>query len=122
MNSGALTEYFEKRRGGSLRVGRPLPHVRYTRGLVRYRLEDANISDPQPGGRIAVAARPADPGAARSPRGLEFSTSRATPRTIPSTRTAARRRTWVAEFAGGFLGGDYDFNKQRSESRWYRRR
>ena len=39
-----VVQYNEKRRGFSFQVGRPVPGVRYTRALARYRLEGTDIS------------------------------------------------------------------------------
>jgi len=119
VNSGALTEYFEKRRGFSMQVGRPVPHIRYTRGLVRYRLEATNITIRNPAA-ASPSLRALQTQGQQVTSGLEFSLTRNTSN-HPFYPNRGQKGTVSFEFVGSFLGGDYDFNKLRFDSRWYRK-
>jgi outer membrane protein insertion porin family len=119
VGSDDIVQYDEKRRGFSVQVGRPVPRLRYTRALLRYRLEGTDISIGN-----ASAASPSLRALATEGEqvtsGVEFSLSRNSAN-HPFYPSRGQRGTFSMELAGGPLGGDYDFNKVRLDSRWYAR-
>ncbi len=117
VNSGASTEYFEKRRGFSMQVGRPVPHVRYTRALARYRLEATTIFI-QDLASATPSLRALQTQGEQLTSGLELSLTRNSTN-HPFYPNRGQKGTVSFEFVGSFLGGDYDFSKLRFDSRWY---
>jgi outer membrane protein insertion porin family len=111
------TDYSEKRRGFTLQIGRPLPWIAYTRGLVRYRLEGVEIEVPDSTNATPqiLALRTQGETITSS---MEFALSRNN-QNHPTYPNRGQRVSFTSEFAGGPLGGDYDFNKTRLDARWY---
>jgi outer membrane protein insertion porin family len=116
-------DYREVRRGGSVRLGRPLVFVdRYTRGFVTYRLEGVDLK--LPGGvasydsaQIALANYVS--GGAQTTSLVELALRR--DNTInPFYPTGGSRLNAASEFAGGPLGGQVTYNKSEYDARWYR--
>ncbi|MBN1504017.1 MAG: outer membrane protein assembly factor BamA [Candidatus Eisenbacteria bacterium] len=107
--------YDELRKGGGVRVGRPLPWPDYTRGYVSYTLEDVSLKDfsasytgsldevswPQRTSRVETAI-------------VRNSTDN------PFYPTRGSRFSVNSEFSGGLLGGDLNFHKQVVDYRVYR--
>ena len=99
-------KYTDQRVGGDVTLGRPLGE--YTRGFVRYKLE--NWTQTPEGGT-------AESGATRS---VTLSTITNTT-DHPFSPTRGYRLGLSAEFAGGFLGGDVNFTKYQADlSRYFR--
>jgi outer membrane protein insertion porin family len=109
----------EERRGGSVRIGRPLPWPDYSRGALSYSLEDVRIDSLgtlSPADRLALS-------------GLEFGrkvrTSTVTGTFLrnsadhPLYPTRGSKLSLTSEFAGGAFGGGTHFHKHRVEQRVY---
>ncbi|MCU0607399.1 MAG: outer membrane protein assembly factor BamA [Candidatus Edwardsbacteria bacterium] len=106
--------YDQRRTGGTLRLGRPVPWLDYTRGYWSYTLERINISGidedyshifkssgyPKLSSRTSVTL-------VRDSRDRPFNASRGT------------RSILSAEYAGGIFGGGVDFQKYITEYRNY---
>ncbi|HYM80107.1 MAG TPA: outer membrane protein assembly factor BamA [Candidatus Limnocylindria bacterium] len=110
----------EKRRGGSVRVGRPLPWPDYSRGSVGYRLEDVTIRQTgdviTPQDSIALVGVPV--GEALRTSSLESSFLRNSTDN-PFYPTRGTKLAINTELAGGPFGGSVSFHKHRIEGRWY---
>ncbi len=117
VNSGASTAYFERRRGFSLQSGRPIPHLRYTRGLIRYRLEATTITIDNPA-TATPSLRALQTEGEQLTSGIELSATRNSTN-HPFYPNRGQKGSLSYEFVGSFLGGDYDFSKVRFDSRWY---
>ena len=119
IGSNDVVQYNEKRRGFSVQLGRPVPGVRYTRALARYRLEGTDISI---GDNDEAAASPALRALATEGEqitsGIELSLTRNSAN-HPFYPSRGQKGTASMELAGGLLGGDYDFNKVRIDTRWF---
>lgn len=105
-------DYEEARRGGSIRLGRPITD--FTRIYLRYRYEGVEISDvldtaPQVIKDLEekASARSLTPSVVRDSRDNVFDASRGSYLGLS------------VEYMGGFLGGDYEFTKYNLDSRWY---
>ncbi len=118
--STELDLYKEQRRGGSARIGRPLPWPDYARGSIGYSLEDVTISqfgstysgqDSIVLGGIATG-RPVRTSSVL----LDFSRNSTDNAFYPTRGT---RLTWTSELAGGPFLGAVDFIKNRVEGRVY---
>jgi outer membrane protein insertion porin family len=118
--STELDLYREQRRGGSVRVGRPLPWPDYARGSIGYSLEDVTISqfgatlseqDKIVFGTIATG-RPVRTSSVL----LDFSRNSTDNAFYPTRGT---RLTWTSELAGGPFLGAVNFIKNRVEGRIY---
>ena len=110
--------YREQRRGGSVKLGRPLPWPDYSRGAVTYRLEDVLVD--------AISTDITDPAVLAS---ITSGKTRRTSSTVldftrnssnnPFYPTRGTRLVGFSQFAGGPFGGDIEFQKQRIEGRVY---
>jgi outer membrane protein insertion porin family len=108
--------YDEYRKGGGLRVGRPLPWIDYSTGYVSYSLEHVTLKDfatgysggldqihwPQRTSRIEAAF-------------IRNSTD------SPFYPSKGSRFALNSEFTGGLLGGDQDFYKDVVDLKWYQK-
>jgi outer membrane protein insertion porin family len=110
----------EKRRGASMRIGRPLPWPDYTRGSVEYRLEDVTIRQTgdviTPEDSVALIGVPIGEAVRTSSmqlNGLRNSTNN------PFYPTTGTRLSLSTELAGGPFGGSVNFHKHRIEGRAY---
>jgi len=112
--------YDEKRRGGSARIGRPLKWPDFTRGTLTYQLEDVTISSIgtilTPQDSVALIGVPV--GQANRTSSLEAVLQRNT-NDNPFYPTKGTRLILDLEAAGGPLGGQVNFHKQRLEGRLY---
>ena len=110
----------EKRVGGSVRIGRPLPWPDYTRGSVAYRLEEVTIR--QLGDQITVedsiALSGVEVGKPTLTSALETSFRRDNTDN-PFYPTGGSRLILNDEFAGGPFGGSIHFHKHRIDGRLY---
>ncbi|MDD3925780.1 MAG: outer membrane protein assembly factor [bacterium] len=97
-------KFTETRKGGSLALGRPLSE--YVRTSLAYRAEDVSITD-------NTSNLPEGP-----LRSLEWVTVRDT-RDVFTSATSGSRVSFSAMKAGGWLGGDFDFNKYILDGRRY---
>jgi outer membrane protein insertion porin family len=113
--------YREARRGGSVKLGRPLAWPDYSRGTITYRLEN-----------VGIDSLPGIPTGITDPAVLATITSGQTQRTStvmldfarnssnhPMYPTRGTRLLINSQFAGGPFGGNIQFQKQRLEGRVY---
>jgi outer membrane protein insertion porin family len=118
--SRELDLYDEKRRGGSMRLGRPLPWPDYSRGSVTYRLEDVtiNIDKTVLSAQDSIVLRGLKNGepTRTSSVSLYFLRNSAN---NPFYPTGGSRFTIETELAGGAFGGAVNFHKHRVEGRAY---
>jgi outer membrane protein insertion porin family len=114
-----VVQYNEKRRGFSVQFGRPVPGLRYTRALARYRLEGTDISIGNESAASPSLRALATEGE-QVTSGVELSLTRNSTN-HPFYPSRGQKGTASVELAGGPLGGDYDFNKARLDSRWFTR-
>jgi len=114
-----LDLYDEKRVGGSMRLGRPLPWPDYSRGSVSYSLEGVTID---PRGTLTTADSIALSGIEFGKRlttsSVEFDFLRNSAN-HPLYPTHGTRLSFSSELAGGPFGGQADFHKHRIEGRAY---
>jgi outer membrane protein insertion porin family len=112
--------YDEKRRGGSARIGRPLPWPDYSRGSLTYQLEDVTIDQIgdvlTPADSVALIGVPV--GQANRTSSVEAVFSRISTDN-PFYPRKGSRLTLDFEVAGGPFGGKINFHKQRIEGRVY---
>lgn len=112
--------YREERRGGSAKIGRPLPWPDYARGAVSYRLEDVKItsfgSTLSAQDTIALSGIPIGRAIRTSSLNLDFTRNSAD---NPFYPTKGSRLTVSDELAGGPFGGSVNFHKHRVEGRLY---
>jgi outer membrane protein insertion porin family len=115
-----LDVYTEDRRGGSVRMGRPLPWPDYSRGFITYRLEDVKVE--QLGvGDVPVAYSGADSNFINQTvrtSSLDLAFTRNTTDN-PFYPTRGTRLATNSELAGGIFGGAVNFNKHRADARLY---
>jgi outer membrane protein insertion porin family len=111
-------DYFEDRkRGGTLRLGRPVPRLRYTSLYSSYTLEKVTVTvDEEDVDYVSNYIL--------DQRGTEWRSSVAfslvrDSRDYIFNATTGSRNSLTAEFSGGILGGDVDYQKYQLESRWY---
>jgi outer membrane protein insertion porin family len=118
--STELDLYKEQRRGGSARIGRPLPWPDYSRGSIGYSLEDVTISEfgdtLSTQSQIVLAGIPAGKPVRTSSLILDF-TRNSTDNAFYPTR--GTRLSWDAELAGGPFLGAVSYIKNRIEGRLY---
>jgi outer membrane protein insertion porin family len=115
--------YDEKRVGGSVRIGRPLPWPDYSRGSMSYRLEDVTIRDGGAVGSgltaidsVALAGLPLNEAVRTSSFETVFSRNSTD---NPFYPTKGTRLELNDEWAGGPFGGSVNFHKHRYEFRAY---
>ncbi len=108
--------YDDVRKGGGVRVGRPLPWIDYSRLYVSYSLEDVTLKNFSPGytGGLEQVSWPQ-----RTSR-VETAFIRNSTDS-PFYPTKGSRLSLNAEFTGGALGGDLNFHKQVVDFKWYRK-
>lgn len=121
-NNALIRDFYrEQRRGGSAKIGRPLPWPDYSRGSITYRLEgvlvdtlagiSTGITDPQ-----VLASITSGQTQRTSSVVLDFSRNSSN---HPFYPTRGTRLLGFSQFAGGPIGGDIEFQKQRLEGRIY---
>jgi len=105
-----IREYYEeKRAGGSLRIGRPLPWLDYTRIYWRYTLEDVDFRVTEPDtSKVPLFIR-REVGK-RKTSSTQFTLIRDS-RDNFFNASRGSRVSLSPEWAGGLLGGDVDFQK-----------
>lgn len=109
-----LTEYDQRRRGGSARIGRPLPWPDYSRGSLSYTLESLQIDNV----RSDVTIGGIKVGQPQLTSTLETNFLRNSTDN-PFYPTKGTRFTANDEFTGGILGGDLSYLRHRYEGRIY---
>jgi len=113
--------YREKRVGGSVRTGRPLPWPDFSRASITYRLENVtlNLIDATaitPTDTIALQGIKAGKAVLTSSFETSFIRNSSNDAFYPTRGT---RFSVTDEFAGGPFGGSVDFHKHRIEGRLY---
>ncbi len=110
----------EKRAGGSVRMGRPLPWPDYSRGYVSYRLEDVktDVLTDVAGSATVSLVDSSSLGRTLRTSSLELTFLRNSTDN-PFYPNHGSRLSLTSELAGGVLGGMVDFNKHRLEGRAY---
>jgi len=112
--------YKEGRRGGSARLGRPLPWPDYSRGTIGYSLEDVKISalssTLSAEDSVVLSGVATGKPVRTSSLLLDFSRNSSNNAFYPTRGT---RLTWNVEMAGGPFLGAVNFIKQRAEGRIY---
>ncbi|MEO5989194.1 MAG: outer membrane protein assembly factor BamA [Candidatus Eisenbacteria bacterium] len=109
-----LTEYDQRRRGGSARIGRPLPWPDYSRGSLSYTLESLRIDNV----RSDVTIGGIKVGQPQLTSTVETNFLRNSTDN-PFYPTKGTRLTANDEFTGGILGGDLSYLRHRYEGRIY---
>lgn len=117
-----LDLYDQKRTGGSVRIGRPLPWPDYSRGSIAYSLEDVTIKIDKPDSLFTAQ----DSIVLRGLRnGVPVRTSSVQTYFLrnstdnPFYPNHGSKFTWDTELAGGPFGGSVNFHKNRIEARGY---
>ena len=115
-----LDLYKEKRRGGSARIGRPLPWPDYSRGSIGYSLEDVTISQfgtsLSTQDQIVLAGIATGRPVRTSSVILDFNRNSTDNAFYPTRGT---RLSWNSELAGGPFMGAVNYIKNRVEGRIY---
>ena len=118
--STELDLYREQRRGGSVRIGRPLPWPDYSRGSIGYSLENVTISQFGPTFSRQDSLVLGDIATGRPVRTssvlVDFNRNSTDNAFYPTRGT---RLTWSSELAGGPFLGAVNFIKNRVEGRLY---
>jgi outer membrane protein insertion porin family len=111
-------DYFEDRkRGGTLRIGRPVPRLRYTWLYSAYTLEKVTVTvDEEDVDNVSNYIL--------DQRGTEWRSSIGftlvrDSRDYRFNATTGSKNSISAEFSGGILGGSVDYQKYELETRWY---
>lgn len=105
--------YYEKRKGGGVRLGRRLPWLDYSRADWRYRLEEREIEPKSNASAIIIDAAGKK---SLSSTSLTF-TRNSTDRLFHPTRGSVA--VVSGEWAGGPLGGSVKYQQYELENRWY---
>ncbi|MEK7330931.1 MAG: outer membrane protein assembly factor BamA, partial [Candidatus Eisenbacteria bacterium] len=117
-----LDLYREARRGGSVRIGRPLRWPDYSRGSLSYSLEDVTIEQLAETlsvtDSLTLSGIPLGKGVRTSSLTATFLRNSADHPLYPTRGT---RLSLTSEFAGGAFGGGVNFHKHRIEQRVYLR-
>lgn len=112
-NTTRIRDIFDdRRRGGAVRLGRPLPWPDYTRGFLTYRIEEVTIENVDQGINLSTSGFP------RTTSSIAISFTRNSTDN-PFYPTTGVRSTWRSELAGGILGGSVDFHKHVLDARTY---
>ena len=115
-------DFTEERIGGSLRLGRKLKWPdNYFKFFWRYRLEDQRYYDFSYTYLVEAKNRTYDLSQTRWPlrnSSTDFSLVRDS-RDLSQFATKGSVLSWNSEFAGGILGGDYDYHKHTFEASKY---
>jgi outer membrane protein insertion porin family len=115
-----LDLYDEKRAGGSVRIGRPLPWPDYSRGSISYSLEDVTIkiSDSTFTAQDSIVLRGLRNGVPSRTSSVQTYFLRNSTDN-PFYPRKGSKFTWDTELAGGPFGGSVNFHKNRIEARGY---
>jgi len=109
-----LSEYDLRRRGGSARIGRPLPWPDYSRGSVSYTLENVRITNV----RDSLLLTGVEVGVDQLTSSFEINFLRNSTDN-PFYPTRGTRLTANEDFTGGPLLGDLHYHSHRYEGRAY---
>jgi outer membrane protein insertion porin family len=109
----SLDLYDERRTGGSVSVGRPIPWLDYTRGFATYGLEDVKLTNFETKDIEALFVT-----GTRRTSSVRLGLIRNSTDN-PFYPASGSRVTTSSEFAGAVLGGDTDFQKHVVDQRYY---
>lgn len=107
------TDYYRSSLGGAVSLGVPLPIDEYTRGIVRYDFDRANISD------VTATSGPLYDMIGRNITSSLTLTVRRDSRDHLWNTTKGSVNEASFQYAGGLLSGDEEFNKYRARTAWY---
>jgi outer membrane protein insertion porin family len=108
-----LDTYYDIRRGGGLRLGRPIPWLDYSRIDWRYRLERRELEAREGASEAVRAAQGEDLISSMRLSFFRSSTDR------PYHPTTGSTTIVTTEVAGGPLGGDIQYHQEEFETRYY---
>ncbi len=108
-----LDTFYDNRRGGGVRLGRPIPWLDYSRIDWSYRLERREIEARSNASAAVIAAEGKQLSSSMRVAFTRSSTDRPIHPTLGSVNVLS------TELAGGPLGGDVEFVQNELESRWY---
>lgn len=111
-------DYFDDRKkGGTIRLGRAIPRLKYTKLFGSYTLEKVTISvDDADTARVSRYVL--DQRGTEWRSGIAFNIVRDS-RDYVFNATTGSKNSFTAEFSGGILGGGVDYQKYTYETRWY---
>ncbi|TES94393.1 MAG: outer membrane protein assembly factor BamA [Candidatus Cloacimonadota bacterium] len=113
-------DYFnDRKRGGTIRLGRPIPRLKYTRAYTSYTLEKVTVSVPKEY-ESKVSKYILDQRGTKWRSSVSFNITRDS-RNYIFNATTGSKNSFTAEFSGGILGGSIDYQKYLFETRWYER-
>ncbi len=111
-------DYFDDRKkGATIRLGRPVPRLRYSKFYTSYTLEQVTVSvDDEDTNKVSNYVL--------DQRGTEWRSSVSfnlvrDSRDYIFNATTGSKNSFTAEFSGGLLGGSVDYQKYTYETRWY---
>jgi outer membrane protein insertion porin family len=108
-----LDTFYDIRRGGGVRLGRPIPWLDYSRIDWRYRLEERELEAREGASEAVIAAQGSDLISSMRVTFYRSSTDR------PSHPTTGTATVLSSELAGGPLGGEIEYHQHELESRNY---
>jgi outer membrane protein insertion porin family len=110
--------YFEDRkRGATIRIGRPIPRLRYTRLYAAYTIEKVTVSVDD-ADLDNVSQYILDQRGTEWRSSIGFTLVRDS-RDYRFNASTGSKNSLSAEFSGGILGGSVDYQKYQLETRWY---
>lgn len=107
-------DYTKDSLGGAVRVDFPIGWDEYTTGLVKYRYDDADISDIDEDAALAIKDMEGRNVTSSVRLGIERDS-----RDRPWNTSKGSENSFNFEYAGGFLGGDVAFNRYELKTAWY---
>jgi len=108
-----LDTFYDIRRGGGVRLGRPIPWLDYTRLDWRYRLEERELEARDGASAAVLAAEGKDLISSMRLSLFRSSTDR------PYHPTNGSTTILTTELAGGPIGGDIEYHQEELEARYY---
>jgi outer membrane protein insertion porin family len=120
-NTGEQLEIREVRRGGSLRLGRPIKWIDFARGFITYRLEsvkqtvNAETDNPLDAAQLGLSSQIVP---SQTTSSITLSMIRDS-RNHPFYPSGGSQIITSAEFAGKMLAGDVRFQKYELDSRFF---
>ncbi|OQX55996.1 MAG: outer membrane protein assembly factor BamA [Candidatus Cloacimonas sp. 4484_209] len=111
-------DYFDdKKVGGTVRFGRPIPRLKFTRFYSSYTLEKVSVMVEE-SDISKVSKYILDQRGTQWRSGVSFNVTRDS-RDYKFNATSGSENSFTAEFSGGILGGSVDYQKYQYETRWY---
>lgn len=107
-------DYTKDSLGGAARVDFPIGWDEYTTALVKYRYDDADITDIDENAALAIRDMEGRNVTSSIRLGIERDS-----RDSPWNTSKGSENNFNFEYAGGFLGGDVAFNRYELKTAWY---